>query len=1104
MGCSSSKIQDLEKQTVIPKNGKLIAQNAASEKWKKEGFSDVDLLQQSTQDRNTSATKKSEVQKFNTGDRVHLRGYIGTVKFVGATELGQGDWVGIEMDKELNQGHNGSYEGIQYFFCKPKHGVFARSALVHALNKSDQEAMENDSQISPHIVLFIQTRMRRYIKYIKKKRLELTSSVDREIDAHVRKTPKDATESIEKLSQYLTAPFEESQRSRAFALYRWITLNVSFDSEGYFGRAEKKECRAESVLVTRSAVSQGFANLFQALCMEADIQARSVDGFAKGYGYCAGDEIQGSKFAHTWNILRTRVGWTICDVTWGSGFLGDDLMFHRQPNAHYFMVTPELAISDHFPLDTKWQLLDAVISKEEFENLIVPSPAIFSSGLRLESHKNCFYQEESDSIVITLRAPKRNMIRGVLKDSSGQTIGPRNMIDVTSGKLKEADFLIPVKVTTHFPEPGEYRVQICLVSAEGQLVPGVEYRVRCSRGVGQNTGGFPHLGTSFNTLGFELIKPLENIATENGRANIVLSCEDRKVTNLKCKLTKVFLDSGDNTLKEQVQDKSMCFVEKRLKLFRIKVNSPQTGTYKLDIFAKKAYANSEYICTYFINAYSGVKSPAGFPYLSEKFSSRGFTLVDKFENIEARDGEASVTLKIPVGVRITGYLKSGEEDLPNMCYTEMKPRDKGAKTYESTVHIHTPRAGVFKVNIFGREANGDTQFVCSYVVKSLKPAGDNPGFPRVSGQLKTWGVELVDQQQNITSPDGKASVKIKTPNDLRIFAELNEINSKKIPGMCLVRDVDEMVTGGNKEMTEKGIKEITKEGIKEITKEGIKDITKEGIKEITKEGIKEIKEGRIREILLHTPAAGFFTLNIFGQKKKDNKKFLCSFRVKATRAASENPGFPLLTNEFHSLGLKLTDQYENLMTNTGRGSITLKTPGSILLRGRLEQDDQHLDEDLCSSEHSKGLTKISFHLPEAGLYKLNMHGHEGSKSEPQFLGSFSVLGTRGLGERAGFPTVREEFRNWGLRLESHKENISVYDGVVVLSVLNPNSVEIEGHLLDSNDNDMTRAWVKRDDQDERMAFHIKLSKRGKYRFQISGSNVAGGEREPLCFYKIYY
>ena len=63
---------------------------------------------------------------------------MGTVKFVGRTDIGPGIWVGLEMKKKLGK-HNGVVNGRRYFTCREGHGVVVkpRSISVHGINGND-------------------------------------------------------------------------------------------------------------------------------------------------------------------------------------------------------------------------------------------------------------------------------------------------------------------------------------------------------------------------------------------------------------------------------------------------------------------------------------------------------------------------------------------------------------------------------------------------------------------------------------------------------------------------------------------------------------------------------------------------------------------------------------------------------------------------------------------------------------------------------------------------------------------------------------------------------------------------------------------------------
>lgn len=61
--------------------------------------------------------------------RVVVAGCEGTVRFAGPTKFAAGSWVGVELDEEVGK-NSGTVQGVTYFSCKDKHGIFVRPNLV--------------------------------------------------------------------------------------------------------------------------------------------------------------------------------------------------------------------------------------------------------------------------------------------------------------------------------------------------------------------------------------------------------------------------------------------------------------------------------------------------------------------------------------------------------------------------------------------------------------------------------------------------------------------------------------------------------------------------------------------------------------------------------------------------------------------------------------------------------------------------------------------------------------------------------------------------------------------------------------------------------------
>ena len=715
-----------------------------------------------------AGAEKSESEDEPTvsvGERVHVSGYTGTVRFIGPTDLGIGTWVGVELDRPHRQGNNGSYNGVQYFSCKPKHGLFTRPALVFP--HTDIDTITEASEISLNTIVFIQTNIRRFLAKIRLREFQQRTGIEREIDAHVLKTPASKEKNIESLSEYLSAPWE-TERNKAYSIYRWLTFNVSYDVEGFFGHSAKKSCDAQSVLQNKLSVCAGYANLFEALCKAADLEVHTISGYAKGYGYEVGQQVDGTN--HAWNAIRINDEWRICDATWGAGDLGQDMRFQRRPNTHMFLMHSEVAITDHFPEEEKWQLLEHPITREEFAKLAVPSGHLHSMGVEIESHRYAVYEVEEDHIEMQFYSPSTKILSGVLKDNSGKDIGERSRVQIRPCGTNK------LKVKAEFPRSGSYKLNLH-VRVNGELQHGMSYVIHARRGIGVDKGGFPQFGKEFHDLGFALEDPLENIETKDGKAVISLQCFSRRVSSLRAFLKPVAKDKGDAK-----KDLNLCYTEKTTNGFAVKVHVPEPGTYKLNMFAKHNETGQPdvYICTYYINAQAGVLPIAGFPRLSDVFETWGLELVEPLENIFTEDGRAFVKLRIPEGISVVGYLKQGNNSLENsLCCT--RKQEDGA-----TLCLHAPEAGLFKLNIFGTKSSESSQeYLCTYVVKASRAANENPGFPRLTDDFNVWGLRLAEQEENIITREKVVGFSLLVPLDIDLNPWLFDDRNHQIGGPCL-------------------------------------------------------------------------------------------------------------------------------------------------------------------------------------------------------------------------------------------------------------------------------------------------------------------------------
>ncbi|XP_021695842.1 kinesin-like protein KIF13A isoform X2 [Aedes aegypti] len=87
-------------------------------------MNDSDVMESSF----TTPSKHENIPEWVVvGESVQIRPYntSGVIAFVGGTHFQGGTWIGVELDTPTGK-NDGTVQGIQYFNCKQKHGIFVR------------------------------------------------------------------------------------------------------------------------------------------------------------------------------------------------------------------------------------------------------------------------------------------------------------------------------------------------------------------------------------------------------------------------------------------------------------------------------------------------------------------------------------------------------------------------------------------------------------------------------------------------------------------------------------------------------------------------------------------------------------------------------------------------------------------------------------------------------------------------------------------------------------------------------------------------------------------------------------------------------------------
>lgn len=177
------------------------------------------------------------------------------------------------------------------------------------------------------------------------------------------------------------------------AIYRWVCGNIANDYGMYLKNMRKRQrfkddslklnewndrFRKRSfkkMLDDHSTICTGYAYLIKELASLANIECEIINGFART------STVDTKKLKtpnHSWNSVKLNGKWYLCDPTWASGIPNATTnLFEFNYNDGFFLANPKLFAINHYPVDTKWFLLES--NEPTFENFL-EAPIFYGSA----------------------------------------------------------------------------------------------------------------------------------------------------------------------------------------------------------------------------------------------------------------------------------------------------------------------------------------------------------------------------------------------------------------------------------------------------------------------------------------------------------------------------------------------------------------------------------------------------------------------------------------------------------------------------------------------------------------------------------------------------
>ncbi|RAL01312.1 uncharacterized protein BO80DRAFT_64654 [Aspergillus ibericus CBS 121593] len=199
-------------------------------------------------------------------------------------------------------------------------------------------------------------------------------------DAHAAQYPRESlpTHDLGWLARELTGPFP-SLTDKARVIFTWLHHNVKYDTEAFFNNRVEAATPART-LASGLAVCAGYAGLFTALATEAGMEAKTISGHGKGYGFqepVPGSALPPVRAGHAWNVVRIDHGqWKLVDACWGAGFInGPGQPYVAKFNPAMFTNTNDEMGLRHFPTDPTQFYRDDGRPEISWEEYLLGNPA---------------------------------------------------------------------------------------------------------------------------------------------------------------------------------------------------------------------------------------------------------------------------------------------------------------------------------------------------------------------------------------------------------------------------------------------------------------------------------------------------------------------------------------------------------------------------------------------------------------------------------------------------------------------------------------------------------------------------------------------------------
>ena len=219
------------------------------------------------------------------------------------------------------------------------------------------------------------------------------------------KLPNRSSVNILKMCNLMIKEIEDNSLNdyeATYLVYYWIGQNIEVDCTNSNVRYESPV----NTFNTGKSSYVGISTLFATMVSNLGHQSNIIEGTLKRIENNDKGEVV-AETAHIWDYVLIDNKHYLFDPTLGAGSC--DNKFRKFFSDVFFGTDPKIFVRTHFPDNSKWQLLDVTVSKQEFESWAYINKFFYLYGYKTVT-PDTDNLEIKDNLVITLTFDKsRNL-----------------------------------------------------------------------------------------------------------------------------------------------------------------------------------------------------------------------------------------------------------------------------------------------------------------------------------------------------------------------------------------------------------------------------------------------------------------------------------------------------------------------------------------------------------------------------------------------------------------------------------------------------------------------------------------------------------------------